>query len=61
MSQETLAIHDPERLTTGTRLADIDTIVCIKGLVIRATPIIPDMKLGAFSLGRLACLLTPLN
>lgn len=32
------------------RLADIDKIVCIKGLVIRATPIIPDMKLGMSSL-----------
>ncbi|GAA5930875.1 hypothetical protein JCM1841_001960 [Sporobolomyces salmonicolor] len=27
---------------------DIDKIVCIKGLVIRATPIIPDMKLAFF-------------
>ncbi|SGY39593.1 BQ5605_C003g02243 [Microbotryum silenes-dioicae] len=27
---------------------DIDKIVCVKGLVIRATPVIPDMKLGEF-------------
>lgn len=28
-------------------LADTDKLICIKGLVIRATPIIPDMKTGA--------------
>ncbi|SDA08288.1 BZ3501_MvSof-1269-A2-R1_Chr8-1g09725 [Microbotryum saponariae] len=27
---------------------DIDKIVCVKGLVIRATPVIPDMKLAFF-------------
>jgi DNA replication licensing factor MCM4 len=27
-------------------LADIDKLVTVKGLVIRCTPIIPDMKIG---------------
>jgi DNA replicative helicase MCM subunit Mcm2 (Cdc46/Mcm family) len=28
------------------RFVDTDKLVSIKGLVIRATPVIPDMKLG---------------
>lgn len=31
-------------------MTDIDKLVTIKGLVIRATPIIPDMKTGELSL-----------
>lgn len=30
------------------RFADTDKLVCIKGLVIRATPVIPDMKVAFF-------------
>lgn len=29
-------------------LPDIDKLVTVKGLVIRCTPIIPDMKIGKF-------------
>ena len=31
------------------KLADLDKMISIKGLVIRTTPIIPDMKMGKLS------------
>lgn len=41
MCSSKVSILDPPLLNT-----DTDKLVSIKGLVIRATPVIPDMKLG---------------
>lgn len=46
-------ISRPDDLTQGLNMrdlgpADIDKLITIKGLIIRATPIIPDMKIGMF-------------
>ena len=35
-----------------TKSVDMDKMVSIKGLVIRTTPVIPDMKTGKNSLGK---------
>lgn len=40
---------DADDLNAFRLIADTDKLICIKGLVIRATPIIPDMKTGAFT------------
>lgn len=42
-------------------LLDMDKLVSIKGLVIRATPIIPDMKEGELERDHLRCMVMTTN